>query len=236
MINLPYVGLYDLNGDGLPDRVMLDESSMTNSTSLYKRWLVYLNNGHGFNTTPIVVTNILDQSQSGDRGWWGIQTAYTGGAVVTLIDMNSDGLLDRVMAVYNTPNSSNYFVVQLNQGPYPDLLTNIANGMGGAIGVTYLPSTAYPNYRDPNNPNGGSLLPFPKQTVSTVTESDGINPAQTTAYGYLGGFYDGNRREFHGFAMVSVTNPPTIGISGNRRTVYYFHQGGGQTTRTNLGE
>ena len=236
MINLPYVGLYDLNGDGLPDRVMLDESSMTNSTSLYKRWLVYLNNGHGFNTTPIVVTNILDQSQSGDRGWWGIQTAYTGGAVVSLIDMNGDGLLDRVMAVYNTPNSSNYFVVQLNQGPYPDLLTNIANGMGGAIGVTYLPSTAYQNYRDPNNPNGGSLLPFPKQTVSTVTESDGVNPAQTTAYGYLGGFYDGNRREFHGFAMVSVTNPPTIGISGNRRTVYYFHQGGGQTTRTNLGE
>ena len=236
MLNLPYSGLFDLNGDGLPDRVMMDESCMTNPYSPTKRWLVYLNNGRGFDTTPIVVTNILDQSLTGDRDWWGTETAYAGGSLVNLIDMNGDGLLDRVMAVYNTPTGSNYFIVQLNQGPYPDLLTNINNGMGGTMAVTYLSSTAYQNLRDQNNPNGGSELPFPQQTVSTVTESDGINPARTTSYGYLGGYYNGPRREFHGFAMVTVTNPPSpISATYNRRTVYYFHQGGGQS-RTNLGE
>src|ERR1700693_2481264 len=36
--------------------------------------------------------------------------------------------------------------------------------------------------------------------------------------------------------MVTVTNPPEpIAAAFNRRTVYYFHQGGGQS-RTNLGE
>jgi len=231
MMNLPLVGLYDLNGDGLPDRVMLDETNISSP-----KWLVYLNNGRGFDTNAIVVTNIYDPSQVGDRGWWGIQSAYAGNTVVTLMDINGDGLLDRVMSVYNNDGTKNYILVQLNQGPYPDLLTTISNGIGGTIGVTYLPSTAYPNYRDPNNPNGGSLLPFPKQTVATVTESDGINPSRTTSYGYAGGFYDGVRREFHGFAVVTVTNPPEpIAASFNRRTVHYFHQGGGQS-RTNLGE
>src|SRR5208282_5223315 len=165
MMNLPLVGLYDLNGDGLPDRVMLDETNISSP-----KWLVYLNNGRGFDTNAIVVTNIYDPSQVGDRGWWGIQSAYAGNTVVTLMDINGDGLLDRVMSVYNNDGTKNYILVQLNQGPYPDLLTTISNGIGGTIGVTYLPSTAYPNYRDPNNPNGGSLLPFPKQTVATVTE------------------------------------------------------------------
>jgi len=50
--NLPVVGLFDLNGDGLPDRVMLDETAFAQGKP---QWLVYLNNGKGFNTTPIKV-------------------------------------------------------------------------------------------------------------------------------------------------------------------------------------
>jgi RHS repeat-associated protein len=232
--NPPYVGLYDMNGDGLPDRVMLDDSTWGTSST---QWRVYLNNGHGFDTTPIEVS-VYAQGQYSDPGWWGIESSYDGNTEVTLMDINGDGLLDRVMAVYENGYYGTWyscFLVQLNNGPYPDLMTNVNNGLGGNIGVTYKPSTAYPNYRDPNNPNGGSLLPFPKQTVSTITESDGINPPRTTSYGYSGGFYDGHRREFHGFATVTVTNPPTIGISGNRRTVYYFHQGGGQD-HSSIGE
>lgn len=230
----PLVGLYDMNGDGLPDRVMLDNSTYNSTTS--KSWLVYLNNGHSFDTTPVTVANIEFQGQGGDPGWWGMQGISFSSTIVTLLDINGDGLLDRVMSVFNNVSSSNYFLVELNNGPFPDLLTNINNGIGGTIGVAYKSSTAYPNYRDQANTNSGSLMPFPKQTVSALTESDGINPARTTAYGYVGGFYDAGRREFAGFAMVTITNPPSpISASFNRRSVHYFHQGGGQS-RTNLGE
>ena len=58
--------------------------------------------------------------------------------------------------------------------------------------------------------------------TAAVTESDGINPPQTTTYGYAGGFFDGVRREFHGFAVVTNTDPTL------RTTVTYFHTGGGR--------
>jgi len=238
--NPPVVGLYDLNGDGLPDRVMLDETAFAQGKP---QWLVYLNNGKGFNTTPVKVP-IDAQGNTGDRGWCGINFTDANGdnsVVTTLIDLNGDGLLDRVMKVYdngfnNANTSSNFFLVQLNQGPFPDLLTNINNGMGGNYGITYKPSTAYNNLINPSSPSLGSVLPFIYQTVASITESDGIYTNRTTRYGYAGGYYNGPRREFHGFAVVTVTNPPSpISAPYNRVTVHYFHQGGGRDQST-IGE
>jgi hypothetical protein len=41
---------------------VLDESTADNNNTS-KQWKVYLNNGHGFNTTPIItVQGIYDQS------------------------------------------------------------------------------------------------------------------------------------------------------------------------------
>jgi RHS repeat-associated protein len=244
LINLPFAGMYDLNGDGLPDRVVIDVASL-NVASSYDTWYVYLNNGTGFNTNPIVLTNIYNQGHyiiGTDFAWWSPQCSDSSGDLLTtMIDINGDGLLDRVMKVYDNGNgvantTSNYFLVQLNTSPPPDLLTNISNGIGGNLAVSYKPSTAYDNSRVPGSPLLGSELPFIYQTVSTVTENDGINPARTTSYGYAGGYYNGPRREFHGFAVVGVTNPPSpISAPYNRTMVSYFHQGGGQS-RTNLGE
>ena len=215
-------GLYDLNGDGLPDRVML---CVTNTSS--PTWLVYLNNGRGFETTPIVVTNIDAQGQSASQGWWAIQSSYVGNTYVTLMDINGDGLLDRVMNVYDSSlndatTSSNYFYVQLNDGPFPDLLTSVSNGLGGVINVAYKPSTVWDNRKDPSNTNSYSTLPFPKQTVTTIIETDGINSPRTNTYSYAGGYYDGPRREFHGFAVVTNID------ASLRKTITYYHQGGGR--------
>ena len=222
MLNLPYVGLYDLNGDGLPDRVML---CVTNTNS--PKWLVYPNNGRGFDTTAFVVTNIDAQGQSASQGWWAIHGSYYANAYVTLMDINGDGLLDRVMNVYdssvqNVTTRSNYFYVQLNDGPFPDLLTSVSNGIGGVIRVSYKPSTVWDNRKYPTDTNSYSLLPFPKQTVTTIIEYDGINLPRTNSYSYAGGFYDGSRREFHGFAVVTNID------ASLRKTITYFHQGGGR--------
>jgi RHS repeat-associated protein len=219
IVNLPDVGLFDVNGDGLPDRVMLDET--TYPTQGNKTWLVYLNNGTGFSNPPIKITNIDCQGQYSDRGWWGPESSFGGGNVaVTMMDINGDGLLDRVMSVYG--ENSAYFKVQLNNGPFPDLLTGINNGVGGGYAVTYKPSTAWDNRTDPAVPNSGSQMPFVRQTVASVTVSDGINGGQTSTYAYGGGFYDGSRREFSGFAVVTNTDPTL------RYTVTYHHTGGGR--------
>ena len=239
--DLPFEGMYDVNGDGLPDRVVLDQASLgTSSTIRY----VYLNNGHGLNTNAIVVNNIANEGQyavyngSTEDAWWSPEgygnssSVNAGSEVTTMIDINGDGLLDRVLAVYYNPDgnpTANYFLVQLNQGPFPDLLTNINNGIGGNISVTYKASTAYDNRVDTTNPNSVSHLPYPQQVTASVTESDGVNPPQTTTYSYTGGFYDGVRREFHGFAAVTNTDPTS------RTTVTYFHTGGGRNYST-LGE
>ena len=238
IFNLPYVGLFDVNGDGLPDRVMLNWNANTNSGTSSTSWLVYLNNGHGFNSNPIVVTNIFNQGQNTvgiTPNWWSMEGEVSGAGVVsTLIDINGDGLLDRVMAVYdngynNANSTSNYFLIQLNQGPPPDLLVTVNNGIGGSSAISYNSSVAYDNRVDTTNPNSVSHMPYPRQVVASVTESDSINSAQTTTYGYGGGYYDGARREFHGFAVVTNTNPTL------RYTVTYFHTGGGRNY-SSLGE
>ena len=234
MIEPPISGLWDMNGDGLPDRVVVDQTTIATANP---QWLVYLNNGHGFNTNPIIVTNISNEGHylSNDLDWWSPEAFYYGSEITGLIDINGDGLLDRVLAVYYDPSvypnglTANYFLVQLNEGPFPDLLTNVNNGIGGITSVSYKPSTAYDNRLDTTNPNSVSHMPFPRQLVAAVTEYDGVNPPQATTYGYGGGYYDGPRREFHGFAVVTNTDPTL------RYTVTYFHTGGGRNY-SSLGE
>jgi len=69
--------------------------------------------------------------------------------------------------------------VWLNQGSYPDLLASIDNGLGGSTAIEYTPSTQYSN----------TLLPFPVQTVSSITTNDGNNIVSSVTYTYSGGFY-----------------------------------------------
>ncbi|HEX5221852.1 MAG TPA: toxin TcdB middle/N-terminal domain-containing protein, partial [Verrucomicrobiae bacterium] len=236
----PWVGLLDITGDGLPDRVMPNAADSTKTT-----WLLYRNNGSGFDTVSNIISGIDIQNavNVNNENWYGLQgngdtrMNYVNGQTITaMIDINGDGLLDRVMADYPFANNpfnpslvTNILWVQTNSGPYPDLMRAASNGIGGVLTVAYKPSTAWDNRLDPSNTNSGKSLPFPMQTVATVTENDGVNTNRTTTYLYEGGFYDGGRREFAGFAKVTETD------ASNRRQVYFYHQGGGQD-RASSGE
>ena len=227
VVNAPYVGLFDINGDGLPDRVMLKSSDAT-----HKSWYVQLNNGMGFDAVE-TVSNIDDQdlgafvyAWSSFQGTVASSIDLSENTVVQMQDMNGDGLLDRVFSdrwfYHQSGNTFKGFWVQTNLGPFPDIMTNVDNGMGGHTAIAYRPSTVWDNRQDPTDANSGKLLPFPVQTVTAITDFDGINAGRTTSYLYEGGFYDGTRREFSGFAKVTVTDP------SNRKEVMYFHQGGGR--------
>ena len=84
--------LFDMNGDGLLDRVR------TNNSCSYPYdncpWSVYLNNGTGFDASPISWPN---PSAWGPAAGNYIQCSDTKGLVAGVIDMNGDGLPDRVV-------------------------------------------------------------------------------------------------------------------------------------------
>jgi RHS repeat-associated protein len=211
------VQLIDINGDGLPDRVMTKGSSPFTSLE------VQLNTGSGFG--PLVYwTNVLSEAGTNNQQWDAAGYTSGGEVLTTLIDINGDGLPDRVMRKKSSPYTNLW--VQLNQGPFPDLLCKVDNGVGGEVRVTYLPSTQYDNTdrlwtNSPWASGAKSLLPFPIYTVSSITVDDGFGNLSTNTYSYVHGMFDPVWREFRGFNCVTMTDPYGM------QTVTYFHQSGG---------
>lgn len=217
--------LVDINGDGLLDHVM------RNVNSPYTNWVVQLNTGSGFGPTNYW-GKIDTQGHDSDTGWGAISDSNSGDTYVDLFDINGDGLPDRVMRCANSP--FDHFVVQLNQGPFPDLLNVVSNGLGGSMFVTYTPSTTLDNRNtnwvsDPWAEGTKSLLPFNVWVVSQITVDDGMGSQNTTSYAFKGGYYNSAEREFRGFSQATVTDP--LGT----QTITYFHQSGGRDNSA-LGE
>jgi RHS repeat-associated protein len=194
----------DMNGDGLPDKVV----SHGNNT-----YTVYFNTGKGFSSMGVTWTGV-NTAGDGTTGWSDLQSWGAYGTKTMFIDMNGDGLVDRVIRNYTGTSTS--LLVQFNSGPFPDLLIEVQNGMGGKVDVTYT-NAAHWNNSDGTRPR----LPLPVYTVTSVTVNDGIRNSGTTTYSYMGGLYDTTWREFRGFAEVTETDP--LGTTNYN----YFYQGGG---------
>ena len=205
--------LLDITGDGLPDRVTREAA--TRPAQGWSKFEVQINTGSGF-SDPVDFDNLEAENIYKDEyfGPAGFSTDLNT-MVNTMMDLNGDGLLDRVMGeIGETPDT---FKIQLNKGPVPDLLTKVTSGLGGTAEVTYKPSTQYDNKDD----TGMHRLPVPVQTADTLTLSDGFGNSHTTIYEYERGMFDFDNREFRGFGKVAVTDPC------DTQSVTYFHQGGG---------
>ncbi|RJQ49599.1 MAG: hypothetical protein C4538_02020 [Nitrospiraceae bacterium] len=183
--NGTYQDIIDINGDGLPDRVT--SNSSRNGSTL----LVYLNNGRGFENAAIQWNTPVTNST-----WKQDVRSYVSQDVSQdILDINGDGLPDRVTSPFD--KVGDYLKVYPSNGPFPDLLTKIENGLGGITDIEYNPSTKYKN----------TYLPFVQYVVSKVTVKDGKGNLSETTFDYAGGLYSATQKEFRGFNYVKSTAP-----------------------------
>ena len=174
--NVPTI--LDVNGDGLPDLVYHSNfnDNQPNGTGYIQ---VFLNIGSAFWYAGV---------------WW----TYTGNSYegFSMADINGDGLPDFVFENFVSGSAPTTYTFSGN-GPAPDLVHRIDNGLGGWYEIEYKSSSTYSN----------KYLPYPVQTVSQITAHDGIANANTTSYTYSGGLHDILDKEFRGFSYVKQTLP-----------------------------
>jgi len=113
-INAQYMRFVDIDGDGLPDRVSDPIGSLTSlSNSPYTYLSVQLNVGTNFdgrvNWTNVVYTNFW----ANDPGITSFRAIEKSGTLL-MIDMNGDGLPDRLMARSYAPFTN--YLIQFNTG------------------------------------------------------------------------------------------------------------------------
>jgi RHS repeat-associated protein len=88
-------------------------------------------------------------------------------------------------------------------GQKPHLLTAVKNNLGAETHVTYAPSTTF-YLRDKQAGRPWiTRLPFPVHVVERVETLDRVSGSRfVTRYAYHHGYFDGEEREFRGFALV----------------------------------
>ena len=98
---------------------------------------------------------------------------------------------------------SNYLFLDVTGGVKPYVLTEMTNNMGATTKAHYEPSTKeYLEDLKQNRP-WVTTLPFPVQVLKKVEVIDHISRSKlVTTYSYHHGYYDGEEREFRGFARV----------------------------------
>ncbi len=88
-------------------------------------------------------------------------------------------------------------------GQKPHLLTTVKNNLGAETHITYAPSTSFYLADKEGGRPWITRLPFPVHVVEQVETLDRISGNRfVTRYAYHHGYFDGEEREFRGFAMV----------------------------------
>ncbi len=187
-----WFGFGDFNGDGKQDFWYVPSGT--------SQVLVRLSTGSVFATA----TEWANGNNWAGPGWFGFG------------DFNGDGKQD----FWYVPSGTSQVLVRSANGPIPDLLASLSNGLGGTTTVTYTPSPQHSTTSTPAHPQ----LPYPVQTVTSLATTDGNGNSSTTTYSYTGGYHQIGEREFRGFKTAIVTSP---GVSDADKTVTttWFHQG-----------
>jgi len=172
------VRLSDIDGDGLADLVLVQADAV----------LIALNRaGRQFQPLPAIrgsatlALPIADESTS-----------------VRLLDMNGNGSID---VVWVDASGRVSFLDLFPQRP--NLLETIDNGIGKQINIGYGSSVAHMT-QDGGPTAWKHRVPHPMLTVDRIEAIDTLSGSkEAQSFHYSNGYYDGEERQFRGFADVS---------------------------------
>lgn len=212
--------LADVNADGLIDIVIAQGTSkkvyVNNGAgwSLFSEWGIpsdvdlTQNNCQFIDVNSDGLSDIVKAPNSGEkkvylntsRGWvydsaWSAFPGTMSDLGTRVEDINADGVADVLVYILNTTPK-----VFLGEGPYPDLLKTVNNGIGGTLDVSYV------SYKGADNTVVAekSDLPFPLQVVSEVRYNDGMGNSYPVRYQYDKAKFSFKDREFRGFGYVKT--------------------------------
>lgn len=174
--------LHDINGDGLSDLVI--ERAAPNQL-----WY-WLNLGNYSFDKRRFITGLPDVLGLSPSIRWA--------------DMNGNGTTD---LVYSDPAAAPRLqIIDLGRligaVPSPNLLIEIDNGIGQKTKLEYTTSTQYLLEDKLSGKDWQYPLPFPINVVRKAIVADGMGNDYETEFFYHDGYYDGEEKEFRGFAKV----------------------------------
>ena len=182
--------LIDINGDGLPDRVF-DRDPSNDQQGFY----VFLNTGNGFDSGRQWQFSIVID--------WKNRPTHKNGEHSMMIDINGDGLLDRVFD-RNPTNEQHGFFVILNKTNYSKI-KSITNGLGIKTTLNYKPLTDSSVYKKDSNATYPSIdIQNAMQVVSSVITDNAIGGENTTSYTYGGAKANLKGRGLLGFRWIET--------------------------------
>ena len=202
--------LLDMNGDGLPDRVGHYDNDNGGG---YGLWIA-LNNGSGFDAKAKWFSSL--SSRFGNSLELRLNNKDQNSVLVRLLDINGDGLPDRV-GHYDYANGGGYGLwVSLNQSK-PTLLSKITNNFGVSTEITYKPLTDKSVYiKGVNDATPKTVtVQSPMNVVSSITKDIGIEDANgdpilyTSEYTYAEARYHTHGRGFLGFRVFESYDAQT---------------------------
>ncbi len=119
---------------------------------------------------------------------------------VRVLDMNGSGSLDIALS---DANDLLMHYLELNPGPKAWLLNRITNTLGGTLEVQYGSSTESMMAVAGTTNEWTRSAPLSVPVVSALVEGDGLGQLHTNLFHYRNSYYDGKRKQWRGFELVT---------------------------------
>jgi RHS repeat-associated protein len=249
--SLSRLRMADMNGDGLPDLVLLQSRQVVYWPYLGDgRWGerrvvantpefavpdpdqdVHLADVDGDGTADLVLVGSgvvrIYPGQGGESFGPPIELKRTprlGAGRFLLTDLTGSGTAGFLWTTESgAAGAHEYWYLDLLGGVKPYLLSSISNGAGLSTQIEYSTSVRERTADLAAGRRWSGYLPFAVHVVKRMTVLDSVSgEAGVTEYTYHDGHFDGAAREYLGFAEVASRQAPTAHEAAIRQR-YYFH-------------